>query len=108
MKIMVIGANGSLGSEICKQLIKEEINFIPVTRKELDVTIKIDLLESFIVNTLPDVIINCAAHLVIESCKLNLIKKLPKTLTSQKKKIYKKLTCNGFSPFATIIFFLFP
>ena len=66
---MVIGANGSLGSEICKQLIKEEIDFIPVTRNELDVTVKIDLLESFIVNSLPDVIINCAAHLGLESCK---------------------------------------
>ena len=66
---MVIGANGSLGSEICKQLMKEEINFIPVTRKELDITIKIDLLENFIVNSLPDVIINCAANLGIESCK---------------------------------------
>ena len=69
MKIMVIGANGSLGSEICKQLIKEEIDFIPVSRNELDVTVKIDLLESFIVNSLPDVIINCAARLGLESCK---------------------------------------
>ena len=49
MKIMVIGANGSLGSEICSQLSKKEVHVIPVTRNELDVTVKINLLKSFII-----------------------------------------------------------
>ena len=43
MKIMVIGANGSLGSEICSQLSKKEVHVIPVTRNELDVTVKIKI-----------------------------------------------------------------
>ena len=69
---MVIGANGSLGSEICNQFFTKGIDFIAVTRKELDVTMKINLLESFIINSKIDVIINCAAHLGIESCKENI------------------------------------
>jgi dTDP-4-dehydrorhamnose reductase len=72
MKVMVIGANGSLGSEICKQLFKKRIDFIPVTRNELDVTVKINLLENFIINSNPNVIINCVAHLGIKSCKENI------------------------------------
>ena len=72
MKIMVIGANGSLGSEICQQLIKEKIDFIPVTRNELDVTFSMHLLESFILKSLPDVIINCVAYLGIENCRGNI------------------------------------
>ena len=72
MKIMVIGANGSLGSEICSQLSKKEVYVILVTRNELDVTVKINLLKSFIINYQPDVIINCVAYLGLESCKENI------------------------------------
>ena len=76
MKIMVIGANGSLGTEICNQLIEQKINYIPVTRDDLDITVNINLLEKFIEYSKPDVIINCAAYLGIEDCKENIGKAL--------------------------------
>jgi dTDP-4-dehydrorhamnose reductase len=71
MKVMVIGANGSLGSELCNQLRSEGINFVPITRNELDISININLLENFIKESKADVIINCAAFLGIENCKEN-------------------------------------
>jgi dTDP-4-dehydrorhamnose reductase len=71
MKIMVIGAKGSLGSEICKQLNKQEIPFLQITRNELDINTNIDILEKFILSSQSNVIINCIALLGIENCKEN-------------------------------------
>jgi len=68
---MVLGANGSLGSEICSQLSDKGIEFIPITRSELDITININALEKFINNLKVNVIINCIAFLGIENCKNN-------------------------------------
>ena len=65
---MIIGEKGSLGGEIYKQLVEKGIDFIPVTRNELNVTTKINLLESFVINSNANVIINFSLGAI--QCKL--------------------------------------
>ena len=72
MKIMVVGSNGALGSELLLQL-KKQNNFevIPVTRKNMDLCGSFQDIEKFIKTKSPHLIINCAAFLGIENCYKN-------------------------------------
>lgn len=65
MKIMVTGAKGQLGSDLCKELRQRGIECIGVDIEEMDITKKEDC-RAVIAREKPDAIIHCAAHTAVD------------------------------------------
>ena len=68
MNILVIGNNGQLGWEICRQGKENGFDIIPLDFPEIDITNKIDLNEK----TAPynfDILINCAAYTAVDKAE---------------------------------------
>ncbi len=61
MKFLVTGADGQLGEEFKKELEKRKLNYIALTREELDITDFQNVLK-VVTNYKPDFLINCAAY----------------------------------------------
>ncbi|MFH1347302.1 MAG: dTDP-4-dehydrorhamnose reductase [Candidatus Margulisiibacteriota bacterium] len=66
MKILIIGADGQLGTDLCKVIPKNEQ--IPLTIKDIDITDKDKTLE-VIKKYSPDVVINTAAYHHVDECE---------------------------------------
>lgn len=66
MKILIIGADGQLGTDLCKVIPKEEQ--IPLTIKDLDIT-SYSLTEEMILKYSPEVVINTAAYHRVDDCE---------------------------------------
>jgi dTDP-4-dehydrorhamnose reductase len=64
IKMLIIGASGMLGSELCKVFPEA----VKLTRKELDITNREQVMES-IQKTKPDVVINAAAYTDVDGCE---------------------------------------
>ena len=68
MRVAVVGANGQLGSDLCRVLADHEISAVPLTRRDLDVADSVqvgDVLRSIDA----DVVINTAAFHKVEQCE---------------------------------------
>jgi len=65
-KILLIGADGQLGNDICKVLDKKEL--IPLTISDIDITDK-DAVSRIIGRHKPDVVINTAAYTNVDGCE---------------------------------------
>ncbi|CEP94197.1 dtdp-4-dehydrorhamnose reductase [[Clostridium] sordellii] len=69
MKVIITGANGQLGLELCKQLEQEKkYEVFKADKKTLNI-INFDEVDGFIKKITPDVIINCAAHTAVDICE---------------------------------------
>ncbi len=68
MKVLVIGANGQLGADLCKAL--EGFEVIGLTHQEVEVC-NFKLTKEVLTNLKPDVIINTAAYLKVDECESN-------------------------------------
>ncbi len=68
MKILIIGSDGQLGTDLCKVIPKEEQ--IPLTIKDIDITNKDNTFE-VIKKHLPDVVINTAAYHRVDDCEVH-------------------------------------
>lgn len=69
MKVIITGANGQLGLELCKQLEQEKkYEVFKADKKTLNI-INFDEVDRFIKKITPDVIINCAAHTAVDICE---------------------------------------
>ncbi|MFH1684444.1 MAG: dTDP-4-dehydrorhamnose reductase [Candidatus Margulisiibacteriota bacterium] len=68
MKILIIGADGQLGTDLCKVIPKNEQ--IPLTIKDIDITDKANTLE-VIKKHSPDVVVNTAAYHHVDKCEDN-------------------------------------
>ena len=66
MKILVTGANGMLGTDLCEVLKDEDL--IATTHKDLDIT-DLDMVRSKFKEYNPDIIINCAAMTNVDACE---------------------------------------
>jgi dTDP-4-dehydrorhamnose reductase len=66
MKIMIIGADGQLGSDLCRVIPAEEQ--IPLTIKELDITDK-EQTRAVIKKCAPQIVINTAAFHRVDDCE---------------------------------------
>lgn len=66
MKIVIIGANGQLGTDLCKVLDKRD--YIALTDKDIDIT-DFDNSKKVITSARPDVIINTAAFVRVDDCE---------------------------------------
>jgi dTDP-4-dehydrorhamnose reductase len=68
VKVAVIGANGQLGSDICGLLIAQGISFVPLTRREIDVTDAAQV-DRVLESAHADVVINTAAYHKVDQCE---------------------------------------
>lgn len=69
-KILLIGKNGQLGSEIMKDAASFDFEVIGFEKDELDVTIE-SRVEEKIDNIKPDVLINASAYHIVKDCEKN-------------------------------------
>ena len=65
MKILVTGATGQLGHDICRVLLQRGIEYIGVGSADFDITIKKST-QAFIENYHPDAVIHCAAYTKVD------------------------------------------
>lgn len=70
MKIVIIGSNGQLGSDLLKVFTNSKYDIVPLTHADIDVT-KFELSEKVLKNIQPDVIINCAAYVRVDDAEDN-------------------------------------
>jgi dTDP-4-dehydrorhamnose reductase len=66
MRILVTGANGMLGTDLC-EVLKDE-NLIAASHKDLDIT-DLDMVKSKFKEYKPDIVINCAAMTNVDGCE---------------------------------------
>jgi dTDP-4-dehydrorhamnose reductase len=66
MKIAVIGANGQLGTDLCKVLQNQDVTALDID--EIDIT-NVDSVKKVFSNYHPDIIINTAAYVRVDDCE---------------------------------------
>lgn len=68
MKFLITGANGQLGTELCKLLDEKQLNYIPTDRDVLDITNEEEV-TTFFNTEQPDVIFHCAAYTAVDAAE---------------------------------------
>jgi dTDP-4-dehydrorhamnose reductase len=68
MKVAVIGANGQLGSDLCRVLAEKKLTIVPLTRQDIDVA-DAHQVNNVLACVNPDVVINTAAFHKVEQCE---------------------------------------
>jgi dTDP-4-dehydrorhamnose reductase len=71
MKIVLIGANGQLGSDLVKVLIADEL--VPLTHQDVDICETVGLRETLRRHA-PDMVLNMAAYHKVDECETNIEK----------------------------------
>jgi len=66
MRVLVLGSNGQLGSEICR--VMQEDDIIPARRCDADIT-QLSQVVQFACHLRPDVIINAAGYTDVDRCE---------------------------------------
>jgi dTDP-4-dehydrorhamnose reductase len=69
MKILLAGANGQLGREICRSRLPSGVRLITATRSQLDLT-RPDDIAGFVRDAAPDLVINAAAYTAVDKAEL--------------------------------------
>ena len=69
MRVLVIGAKGQLGLEVCKVL-EEAHEVIPATREDADIT-NLEQVLSLVEKISPEAIVNAAAYTDVDGCEKN-------------------------------------
>jgi dTDP-4-dehydrorhamnose reductase len=69
MKIMLIGADGQLGTDLCKSL--KNANLVPLTQKDIEITDMGSIIKSCR-KYKPGVIINTASYIRVDDCEDNI------------------------------------
>lgn len=72
MKFLILGSNGQLGKSFQDFFIETNVNFVALTRKDLDLT-NVPALNKIIVKHSPEYVINCAAWTDVDSAESNSI-----------------------------------
>lgn len=68
MKVLVTGAEGQLGHDVCCVLTQQRIDYIGTTRADLDIT-KYDMVEEKLLACPVDAVIHCAAYTAVDSAE---------------------------------------
>jgi dTDP-4-dehydrorhamnose reductase len=71
MRILIIGANGQLGTDLCKTFSKFEV--IPCTHNDIEITDQSSI-RSSLTKYRPEVVINTAAYVRVDDCELDIDK----------------------------------
>jgi dTDP-4-dehydrorhamnose reductase len=70
MKVAVIGANGQLGSDLCRVLAARKIEVVPFLRRDVDVA-DASQVDRVLDASRPDVVISTAAYHKVDECELH-------------------------------------
>jgi len=70
VRIVILGGNGQVGSDLVQALRENDVDPIALTRKELDITEKATL-RGKLVEHQPDVIVNCSVYHPVDECETN-------------------------------------
>ena len=68
MRVIIIGASGQLGSNVCQELSLVEL--VPITHSEIEVT-DMDSVKQIFDRYQPEVVINTAAYVRVDDCEDN-------------------------------------
>jgi dTDP-4-dehydrorhamnose reductase len=68
MKVAVIGANGQLGTDLCRMLTAQSVSVLPLTRREIDVSDAAQV-DKVLGSIRADVVISTAAFHKVEECE---------------------------------------
>src|SRR5438105_6929203 len=68
MKIVVIGANGQLGTDLCRVLARQDTPVVPLLHRDLDVTNPAHL-DHMLNSIRPGMVISTAAYHKVEECE---------------------------------------
>src|SRR4051794_29258360 len=68
MKVAIIGANGQLGSDLCRVLDAQGVAYIPLKHSDIDVSDAAQV-EGILANCRPDVVVSTAAYHRVEECE---------------------------------------
>jgi len=68
MKVLVTGASGQLGYDVCRELKRRQIPFEGVTSREFNLVSKMAT-RSYVMNCAPDVVIHCAAYTAVDNAE---------------------------------------
>jgi len=70
VRIVILGGNGQVGSDLVQALRENDVDPIALTRKELDITEKATLRDKLVEHQ-PDAIVNCSVHHPVDECETN-------------------------------------
>jgi dTDP-4-dehydrorhamnose reductase len=68
MKVVIIGANGQLGADLCRVLAAQTIAVVPLTHADIDVS-NPELVDRVLESIRPDTVISTAAFHKVEQCE---------------------------------------
>jgi len=68
MRIVIVGSNGQVGSDLVRVLRDRHVDFVALSRSDLDVTEKSTLIDNLGKHN-PDVIINCSVYHPVDECE---------------------------------------
>jgi len=68
MKVLVIGASGQLGSELCRMLDKKGIEYLGTNSKDLDIT-DWNAVNQYFKEYRPQLVYNCAAYTNVDGAE---------------------------------------
>lgn len=70
MRIVILGSNGQVGSDLSRVLTESREDFVALTRSDLDITERLTLSDKLGKHS-PDVIINCSVYHPVDECETN-------------------------------------
>ena len=70
MQIVIVGSNGQVGSDLVRVLQQSHLDFVALSRSDLDITEKSTLVDKLGKHN-PDVIINCSVYHPVDECEAN-------------------------------------
>ena len=68
MKVLVTGANGQLGYDICRECVRRGVEYIGAGRAEFDITQEHEI-RAFLMAHRPDAVIHCAAWTAVDAAE---------------------------------------
>ena len=68
MKILVTGASGQLGYDVCEELKRRKVDYIGTSSRELDITDSVAV-EQMLQELRPDAVIHCAAYTKVDQAE---------------------------------------
>ena len=70
MRIVIVGGNGQVGSDLARVLRESHVDFVALSRSDLDITEKLTLADK-LGKYNSDVIINCSVYHPVDDCETN-------------------------------------
>jgi dTDP-4-dehydrorhamnose reductase len=70
MRLVMVGSNGQVGSDLVRVLRESDVDFVALSRSDVDITERLTLVDKLGKHS-PDVIINCSVYHPVDECETN-------------------------------------